>query len=71
MARGVSPNDDTVMLDLQPGANRLLLKIHNNSGGHGYFFDLGPSQGNLAPCSAQEFPLLRGMPSTRAAIKEP
>ena len=70
VARGVSPNDDTVILDLQAGENRLLLKIHNQSGGHGFFFELGPSQTSLAPRSAREFPVLRGMPSTRAAIED-
>ena len=29
VARGLSPNADQVPLDLRPGENRLLLKIHN------------------------------------------
>jgi len=70
VARGVSPNDDTVILDLQPGENRLLLKIHNQSGSHGFFFELGPAQARLVPRSAKEFPLLRGVPSTRAALED-
>jgi len=56
VARGVSPNDDTVILDLQPGENQLLLKIYNQGGGHGFFFELG-----TGPVS--------GLASTRAAIE--
>jgi formylglycine-generating enzyme required for sulfatase activity len=40
--RGPAPDQDRVMLDLKPGENRVLLKIHNNSGGHGFYFRLGP-----------------------------
>ena len=36
--RGVSPNQDKAALALQKGDNHLLLKIHNNSGGHGFYF---------------------------------
>jgi hypothetical protein len=68
--RTVSPNDDTVILDLQPGENHLLLKIYNRGGGHGFFFELGPAQTSLAPRSAREFPVLRGVPSTRAALED-
>jgi formylglycine-generating enzyme required for sulfatase activity len=70
VARTVSPNDDTVILDLQAGENQLLLKIYNQSGGHGFFFELGPGQTSLAPRSAREFPVLRGVPSTRAALED-
>jgi formylglycine-generating enzyme required for sulfatase activity len=70
VARGVSPNDDTVVLDLQQGENRLLLKIYNQTGGHGYYFALGPGRTMLAPLGARDFPVLRSMPSTRAAIED-
>ena len=39
--RGPGPNQDTAKLNLQKGDNHLLLKIHNNSGGHGYYFSTG------------------------------
>ena len=70
VARGVSPNDDTVVLDLQQGENRLLLKIYNQTGSHGYYFALGSGQAMLAPLSARDFPVLRDMPCTRAAIED-
>ncbi len=70
VARGVSPNDDTVILDLQAGGNQLLLKIYNQGGGHGFFFELGPGETSLARRMAREFPVLRGVPSTRAAVED-
>ncbi len=39
--RGPAPDQDRVNLALQPGENRLLFKIHNNGGGHGFYFRLG------------------------------
>ena len=36
--RGPAPNQDKAALALQKGDNHLLLKIHNNSGGHGFYF---------------------------------
>jgi len=39
-ARGVSPDQDQVPLALERGKNQLLLKIHNNAGGHGFYFSL-------------------------------
>ena len=36
--RGPSPNQDKAPLALQAGENRLLLKIYNISGGHGFYF---------------------------------
>ena len=59
-----------MILDLQPGENRLLLKIYNQSGSHGFYFALGPSQAMPAPQSAREFPVLRGVPCTREAIED-
>ena len=41
--RGVSLDSATVVLDLQPGANGLLLKIHNQTGDHGFAFSLAES----------------------------
>ncbi|NQT87260.1 hypothetical protein HQ560_10880, partial [bacterium] len=40
--RGHSPNQNTAKLALKKGANHLLLKIHNNSGGHGFYFSTNP-----------------------------
>jgi formylglycine-generating enzyme required for sulfatase activity len=70
VARGVSPNSDTVPLQLNQGENRLLLKIYNQTGGHGFFFALEPPESNPAAQSAREFPALRALPSTRAAIED-
>jgi len=39
--RGPAPDQDRVTLPLQPGENRLLFKIHNNGGGHGFYFRIG------------------------------
>jgi len=36
--RGPGPNQDTAPLKLKQGENRLLLKINNHSGGHGFYF---------------------------------
>jgi formylglycine-generating enzyme required for sulfatase activity len=41
--RGPGANQDMVTLDFQQGQNELLLKVFNNSGGHGFFFTLTPS----------------------------
>ncbi|MCX6878980.1 MAG: hypothetical protein NTW21_35000, partial [Verrucomicrobia bacterium] len=70
VARGVSPDSAIVVLDLQPGENQLLLKIHNQSGNHGFYFALGACQSRLAPSSAKDFPALRGVPSTREALED-
>jgi len=42
--RGASPNQDRAVLNLQAGENRLLMKIFNNGGGHGFSFALDPSE---------------------------
>jgi len=39
-ARGAAPDQDRVVVHLRPGENRLLLKIHNNTGGHAFYFSL-------------------------------
>jgi len=41
--RGHAPNQDTAKLELKAGANHLMLKIHNNSGGHGFYFHTKPT----------------------------
>ncbi|MFO8014156.1 MAG: hypothetical protein R6X20_12730, partial [Phycisphaerae bacterium] len=38
--RGPQPNQEKVKLRFRKGENALLLKIHNNSGGHGFYFSL-------------------------------
>ena len=70
VARGVSANSDTVPLELKQGENQLLLKIYNQGGGHGFYFALGPIETNLAARSAKDYPTLRALPSTRAAIED-
>lgn len=39
--RGPAPDQARVTLALQPGENHLLFKIHNNGGGHGFYFRIG------------------------------
>lgn len=41
--RGVTPNQDTAPLALVPGENRLLLKICNQTGDHGFYFSTSPT----------------------------
>jgi len=41
VSRGVVPNSDFAELKLKPGENRLLLKIYNTGGGHGFCFSVG------------------------------
>ena len=63
VARGCSGEQDRVPLDLKAGENQLLLKVFNNSGGHGFYFAVaeGPSS---------RFPLVhRGVPVDPAAIR--
>jgi hypothetical protein len=38
LVRGVAPNQDKVSVVLQPGENRLLMKIVNLQGGYGFYF---------------------------------
>ena len=40
VTRGVEPDQEQVTATLQPGENRLLLKISNGSGGYGFYFRL-------------------------------
>ncbi|MBN2473822.1 MAG: SUMF1/EgtB/PvdO family nonheme iron enzyme [Pirellulales bacterium] len=46
--RGVSPNSDRVVLPLQAGVNRLLVRIYNRGGGHGFFFSPNGAQEDRA-----------------------
>ena len=48
--RGPGPNQDSANLALEKGENRLLLRIQNNSGGHGFYFSLSdkPAEGGPA-----------------------
>ncbi len=41
--RGPGANQDRAELEFKAGENRLLMKIYNNGGGHGFFFTLNPS----------------------------
>lgn len=38
VSRGAAPDQELITLDLQPGENRLLMKIHNGNGGHAFYF---------------------------------
>ncbi|MBN1417666.1 MAG: hypothetical protein JXP34_02760, partial [Planctomycetes bacterium] len=39
--RGPGADQDHAVLDLVAGENRLLFKVHNNGGGHGFYFSIG------------------------------
>mgnify|MGYP006288177643 CR=1 FL=1 len=47
--RGPSPNQEKVRLAFKKGKNALLLKIHNNGGGHGFYFSLSPNAKKADP----------------------
>ncbi len=47
--RGVAADQDMVTLDLQPGKNRLMLKVVNAGGGFGYYFNRAGEQSGLLP----------------------
>jgi len=44
VARGPGADQDRVTLELKAGENRLLLKIYNQGGGHGFYFGVGESK---------------------------
>ena len=59
--RGPAPDQDRVTLNLQPGENRLLFKIHNNGGGHGFYFRTGQvSYGDVWKKLEADYPLQCG-----------
>lgn len=45
--RVAAPDQDTVQLDLQPGWNKLLLKLENNFGGYAFYARVIDQKGNL------------------------
>jgi formylglycine-generating enzyme required for sulfatase activity len=51
--RGPAPNQDRADLNLQAGANHLLLKIYNYQGDHGFYFSTNPRPGT-AQMTAQD-----------------
>jgi len=59
--RGVSANQNTAELKLEPGENKLLFKVFNNSGGHGFYFSTDVKPFDPAPelwkKIAEDFPL--------------
>ena len=44
--RGAAPNQDQAKLELAAGENKLLFKIHNQSGGCGFYFSTNPTSGS-------------------------
>ena len=70
VARGVSPNQDRVTLPLKAGENKLLMKIYNQGGGHGFFFSASPEQSATLPelwkSMEEQFPLQAGWMKQRA-----
>jgi formylglycine-generating enzyme required for sulfatase activity len=56
--RGVAPDQDRAPLDLVEGENRLLMKVFNISGGHGFYFRLTQDPvARLWEQIAQRFPV--------------
>ena len=64
--RGAGPDQDQVQLALRAGENQLLMKIYNQGGGHGFYFQLGTAARSLAlgRAAAQ-----RGVPLDPAALR--
>jgi formylglycine-generating enzyme required for sulfatase activity len=59
--RGPGADQDRVTLALQPGENRVLFKIHNNSGGHGFYFRLSEfGHANVWSQIEADFPIQAG-----------
>ena len=57
--RGPAPDQDHATLKLKPGENRLLFKIHNNSGGHGFYFQIGAFDFRSPELRTANLPALR------------
>ena len=51
--RGASPNQDQARLELVAGENKLLFKIHNQTGGCGFYFSTNPQGGGTKSPGAQ------------------
>jgi len=64
--RGVAPDQDHLQLTLQAGENRLLMKIFNQGGGHGFYFELGDTARSLA---LARMTAERGVPLDPAALR--
>jgi hypothetical protein len=64
VARGPAPDQDRVSLSLRPGQNRLLLKIYNQGGGHGFYF-----RGGHAPVPHVWEQIERDFPAQAAWMK--
>ncbi len=59
--RGAAANQNACALELKPGENRLLMKVFNNSGGHGFYFSIRAEPFDAVPDLwkqiAADFPL--------------
>lgn len=64
--RGAAPDQDHLQLKLQPGENRLLMKIFNRGGGHGFYFELGDAASSLA---LAQIAAQRGIPLNPASLR--
>jgi formylglycine-generating enzyme required for sulfatase activity len=64
VARGPAPDQDRVSLSLKAGQNRLLLKIYNQGGGHGFYF-----RGGHAPVPHVWEQIERDFPAQAAWMK--
>lgn len=58
--RGVAANSDRAVLDLKQGENKLLIKIYNQGGAHGFYF--GTELGQYEPAVKLAKQIERGFP---------
>jgi len=68
--RGPAPNQDRVRLDLKAGENRLLMKIYNHGGGHGFCFSLEDADASLARWLPKPTAIPLGPAALRLAIED-
>lgn len=54
--RGVAPNQDMVTVQLRPGTNTVLLKIFNQTGDCGFYYNPASSTGGALASLAQQYP---------------
>ncbi len=68
IARGVLPDQDQVQIQLAKGENKLLMKIANGGGGHGFYFKALPSNLPAAVIAALKIEAAKRTAAQKAAI---
>jgi formylglycine-generating enzyme required for sulfatase activity len=68
--RGAAPNQDRVRLNLRAGENRLLMKIYNHGGGHGFYFALDEEDASLGRFMATPSAVPLSPAALRLAIED-